>query len=139
MMNSNGSGQANLTHNAATDFQPDWGRSETFQCSDGVDNDGDGKIDFPADPGCTSAGDNSEGTQCSDGVDNDGDGKVDYPTDPGCSGPNDNNEQSPQCSDGIDNDGDGKIDYPADPGCTGAGDNKELDVAVAVVPADRLA
>ena len=29
-------------------------------CSDGVDNDNDGKIDFPADPGCTSAADNNE-------------------------------------------------------------------------------
>ncbi|MCB0827785.1 MAG: delta-60 repeat domain-containing protein [Solirubrobacterales bacterium] len=29
-------------------------------CSDGIDNDGDGKIDFPADPGCTSAADESE-------------------------------------------------------------------------------
>ena len=29
-------------------------------CSDGADNDGDGKVDFPADPGCTSAADNSE-------------------------------------------------------------------------------
>jgi hypothetical protein len=30
------------------------------QCSDGLDNDGDGLIDYPADPGCTSAGDDSE-------------------------------------------------------------------------------
>jgi hypothetical protein len=30
------------------------------QCSDGIDNDGDGKIDFPADPGCTDASDNDE-------------------------------------------------------------------------------
>src|SRR5206468_1041110 len=29
-------------------------------CSDGVDNDGDNKIDFPADPGCTNAADTSE-------------------------------------------------------------------------------
>lgn len=29
-------------------------------CNDGQDNDGDGKIDFPADPGCTSANDPSE-------------------------------------------------------------------------------
>lgn len=32
----------------------------TFACSDGVDNDGDGLIDFPVDPGCTSAHDNDE-------------------------------------------------------------------------------
>ena len=30
------------------------------QCSDGIDNDGDGKIDFPADPGCTDASDDDE-------------------------------------------------------------------------------
>lgn len=29
-------------------------------CSDGIDNDGDGLIDFPADPGCTDAQDNDE-------------------------------------------------------------------------------
>lgn len=30
------------------------------QCKDGADNDGDGKIDFPNDPGCASFNDNSE-------------------------------------------------------------------------------
>jgi hypothetical protein len=30
------------------------------QCSDGIDNDGDGLIDFPADPQCSSADDNDE-------------------------------------------------------------------------------
>jgi serine protease AprX len=30
------------------------------QCADGIDNDGDGKIDFPFDRGCSSADDNSE-------------------------------------------------------------------------------
>jgi len=30
------------------------------QCSDGIDNDGDGKIDFPADPGCLSPADDDE-------------------------------------------------------------------------------
>ena len=30
------------------------------QCEDGKDNDGDGKIDYPADPGCTSRKDDSE-------------------------------------------------------------------------------
>jgi hypothetical protein len=30
------------------------------QCSDGIDNDGDTLIDFPADPGCTDANDNDE-------------------------------------------------------------------------------
>ena len=33
------------------------------QCNDGIDNDGDGLIDFPADPGCVSANDNDETDQ----------------------------------------------------------------------------
>ncbi|HEV2057835.1 MAG TPA: hypothetical protein VGR11_00675, partial [Solirubrobacteraceae bacterium] len=30
------------------------------ECSDGLDNDGDGRIDFPLDPGCAGASDNNE-------------------------------------------------------------------------------
>ncbi len=39
------------------------GRCETVvnpQCSDGLDNDGDGKVDSPTDPGCSGPGDTSE-------------------------------------------------------------------------------
>jgi hypothetical protein len=36
------------------------GTSSASACSDGIDNDADGKIDFPADPGCTSNADNDE-------------------------------------------------------------------------------
>ncbi len=32
----------------------------TPQCQDGIDNDGDTLIDYPADPGCTAPDDNSE-------------------------------------------------------------------------------
>jgi hypothetical protein len=70
----------------------------TYQCSDGIDNDGDGLIDYPNDPGCSSNTDNDEynepqvTTQCSDGIDNDGDGLTDYPNDPGCSSDNDDDE-----------------------------------------------
>ncbi len=108
------------------------------QCSDAVDNDGDGRIDAQ-DPGCLSGpggafnpNDNDESNpgarpQCSDTADNDGDGRIDA-NDPGClSGPggafnpNDNDERDgpavrPQCSDTIDNDGDGRVDA-RDPGC----------------------
>ena len=107
------------------------------QCSDGIDNDGDGLIDFPDDPGCTSPNDDSEDSapspQCSDGRDNDGDGKIDYPDDPGCDSPLEDSElddcpsgpSCPQCSNGIDDDGNGQIDYPNDPGCTSAADPTE--------------
>ena len=55
-------------------------------CSDGIDNDSDGRIDHPADPGCDSPddGDEIDPVACRDGVDNDGDGLVDYPEDKGC-------------------------------------------------------
>ncbi len=56
------------------------------QCSDGIDNDNDGLIDYPNDPGCLSPEDNDESnpiTQCSDGIDNDGDGWIDL-MDIGC-------------------------------------------------------
>jgi hypothetical protein len=99
------------------------------QCSDTRDNDGDGRIDYPADPGCSSSSDDNEADnpQCSDGRDNDGDGKIDYPADPGCSSATDNSEANarPACSDGRDNDGDGRIDYPDDPGCSSRSDTTE--------------
>jgi hypothetical protein len=66
------------------------------QCNDGIDNDGDGLIDYPADPGCYDYTDNSEVNvglpQCSDLIDNDGDGRIDYPADLGCTSPQDNSE-----------------------------------------------
>jgi PKD repeat protein len=115
------------------------------QCDDGNDNDGDGLIDYPRDPDCTSPTDNSEYNitpppqppryQCNDTIDNDGDGLIDYPTDPGCSSPADDDEynapaQHYTCSDSLDNDGDGLIDYPADPGCSSPYDNDESGGAV---------
>ena len=66
------------------------------QCSDGIDNDMDGDIDFPQDVGCADAADDDEGqiaiVQCNDGIDNDGDGLIDHPNDPGCADINDNDE-----------------------------------------------
>lgn len=105
------------------------------QCSDERDNDGDGLIDFPKDPGCASPQDDDESDsgptppECSDGVNNDGaeDAWVDYPDDPGCESRADDSE-SPnpvECSDGRDNDGDGRSDYPGDTGCTSPTDDDE--------------
>ena len=73
-------------------------------CSDSIDNDYDGKIDYPQDPGCSSAQDNDE---------TDGPPLLVY-----------------QCSDNIDNDYDEEIDYPQDQGCSFAQDNDEMDVVV---------
>ena len=70
-------------------------------CNDLIDNDDDGLVDFPADPGCNNKNDNDEfnapppppppSTQCSDGLDNDGDTLIDL-GDPGCVDINDNDE-----------------------------------------------
>jgi len=83
---------------------PAGARTCRSQCSDGVDNNGDGKIDYPRDPGCASPADNSETTVC-----------------PGAA--------CPACADGADNDADGKIDYPQDPSCTAAGGTSESCVS----------
>jgi len=65
------------------------------ECADGIDNDGDGRIDFdpstfadpgdettpPAgggDPACQGLGFPRESSQCQDGIDNDDDGTLDY-------------------------------------------------------------
>ena len=69
-------------------------------CGDGLDDDGDGKIDYPNDPGCATPEDDSETDTCPGA---------------GC----------PECGDGIDNDGDTKIDYPMDTTCKAAGDSSE--------------
>lgn len=90
-------------------------------CNDGLDQDGDGLIDYPTDPGCTDASDATETDPaliCDDGLDNDGDGVADA-LDPGCANPTDTTETDPAlvCDDGIDNDGDGLVDFGIDPGC----------------------
>lgn len=89
-----------ITRSLQTGFSPT-GVVIAPQCSDGTDNDGDGKTDHPADSGCASPTDNDEvdletSPQCSDGSDNDGDGKVDHPADPGCDSPADNEESDPR-------------------------------------------
>jgi hypothetical protein len=117
--------------------QPQWfhgvtGIAPEFapECGDRIDDDGDGRIDYPDDPGCSSIVDLSEkdpGLPCDDGVDNDGDGRIDFDPvtyaspgdattdpagqgDPGCWTPLSWVERS-RCQDGLDNDGDGKMDY----------------------------
>ncbi|MEM9488923.1 MAG: PPC domain-containing protein, partial [Myxococcota bacterium] len=102
-------------------------------CTDGIDNDGDGLTDG-ADPGCelngTVEAPDPLVRACNDGEDNDGDGLTDFPDDPGCAGPVDEsefNEPVARCRDGVDNDGDGLIDYPNDPGCPVPLANDESD------------
>jgi hypothetical protein len=75
-------------------------------CNNGVDDDGDGRMDFPDDPGCVTVADIDESDDC--------------PAGPGC----------PACGNGMDDDGDGVIDHPLDPGCQSAADTNELDQCV---------
>jgi hypothetical protein len=128
----------------------------TRACSNGIDDDGDGFKDWPADIGCPNANNNNEANlpQCNDGRDNDGNGLVDFapgPRDPGCSSATDTTEAPPtpgpgpgpgpattQCSDGVDNDGDAKVDYPNDPGCTSRADTDEADPLLPPACADGL-
>lgn len=82
--------------------------TNTTQCQDRRDNDADGLIDYPSDPGCVALTDNDEynappnngsnsTTQCNDRLDNDNDGHRDYVTvssnpDSKCSSTADNSE-----------------------------------------------
>jgi hypothetical protein len=72
----------------------------TYACNDGIDNDSDGRVDYPNDAGCYGPTDNDEYNQiiinptyaCNDGIDNDSDGRVDYPNDIGCTSFTDDSE-----------------------------------------------
>jgi hypothetical protein len=75
---------------------------------DGVDNDGDGLVDHPADPGCASASADLENPQCDDDLDNDGGGTMDWnggpggvPVDPDCTQPWRNRETPSACGLGF--------------------------------------
>jgi hypothetical protein len=53
----------------------------TAECSDGIDNDLDGRVDYGVDPGCEAVDDPYEkalALPCDDGLDNDGDGRIDF-------------------------------------------------------------
>jgi hypothetical protein len=54
------------------------GASSPPACSDSFDNDGDGRSDFPDDPGCVTPGSVTERPRCQDGIDTDEDGHVDF-------------------------------------------------------------
>ncbi|RIL05909.1 MAG: hypothetical protein DCC71_08510 [Proteobacteria bacterium] len=88
---------------------------ENPECDDGDDDDADGFIDHPADPGCLARSDPSERPTCSDALDNDLDGATDFPQDAGCTDADDALEEA-ACDDGLDDDGDGLVDFD-DPAC----------------------
>ena len=99
------------------------GGSEAKQCNDGIDNDGDEKIDFGGENGdsdCSNSGDDNESSDTSGGCANGANNP------PSCT----TFEETKQCNDDIDNDGDGKTDFDgngseADPDCSSAEDDNE--------------
>jgi len=103
------------------------------KCNNNIDDDNDGLIDYPADPGCSSRGDNTETSSilvCDNGFDatNDADTLTDFRLsggDPGCTSATDSSEIDGQCDDLADNDGDGKTDFGLDSKCTSFSDNDE--------------
>ncbi len=86
------------------------------ECGNGIDDDGDGRVDFLADFHCANSADISESVDCKNFIDDDGDGAIDYPTDAQCTSAADGSE-TVDCTNGIDDDGDGLIDA-ADPACS---------------------
>lgn len=113
-------------------------------CGDGIDNDGDGRIDAD-DPQCFGPDDDESGmlfdgrlAACSDGLDNDGDGLVDA-DDPDCRSAAGLSETATSatdnCSNGVDDDLDGLID-DEDPAC--ATGTSEAERAVEPAPTTFL-
>jgi hypothetical protein len=139
VMNADGSGDVNVTNNAAEDRDPAWSPDATriafssdrfFSNKDilHIPSTGGGGLGIARSPDPETEPDwqRVHPPVCRDGIDNDGDTLIDYPNDPGCGAPSDTDED-PICNDGQDNDGDAKVDYPADPGCTAASDNDETN------------
>lgn len=72
------------------------------QCRNGIDDDGDGRVDFTEDANCRGNLDGaSEFPRCSDGLDNDGDGRIDFPADPECMNATQRSESAPNCGIGF--------------------------------------
>lgn len=105
------------------------------KCNNNIDDDNDGLIDWPNDPGCSSRTDNTETSPslvCDNGADetDDADALADFRLtngDPGCTSATDPSEIDGQCDDLSDNDGDTHVDFgfPNDSKCETFSDNDE--------------
>ncbi len=97
--------------------------SPSPQCSNRRDDDRDGRVDFPADRGCTSRTDRTESPDPSP-TPPPAPAPAPAPSPTFSSPPPSPSPQPPQCSDGIDNDGDDRVDW-ADLGCDSLTDDDE--------------
>jgi len=93
------------------------------KCSDGIDNDGDTKVDLK-DPGCKNNPSlDTEIGKCQNGIDDDSDTRTDL-LDSGCLNQAYRDSETVACEDKKDNDGDLYIDLQ-DAGCIGESDTSE--------------
>ena len=107
------------------DDDGDDGSTATEDCTDGIDNDGDGYvdcIDFDCEEFCADfeAEGSADASECSDGEDNDGDGRTDCEQNTcwrNWDATTCVEETEDECSDGIDNDDDGNGADCDDPDC----------------------
>jgi ribosomal protein L35AE/L33A len=90
------------------------------QCSDGIDNDGDGRTDLE-DPGCADPGDDDEGGHGAADADADAEADVDVDEDgAGETADDGTDETGPETDDGgddVEDDGDTEADSPCTTGC----------------------
>lgn len=111
--------------------------SPAAQCSNGKDDDRDGRKDFPTDKGCSSRTDRSESPDPNPTPPPPAPTPVpaaDSPPPPLPSLPPP--ATLPQCSDREDNDGDGRTDFIQDGGCDSSSDNDETEPASSPTPTE---
>ncbi len=122
-----------VKESSAVTYLSNW-REYVTQCSDGLDNDGDGKIDYPADLGCSSPEDDDETDPipppptCTD---NDKDGYNQSAANCGVADCDDNNAAinpaaSEICTNNIDDNCNGLVDCQ-DPSCANAQNCQQVE------------
>jgi subtilisin family serine protease len=77
-LDDDGDGAVDLEDPGCDDADDASEKSPALVCDDGADNDGDGLVDFPGDPGCPHPVADFEDPACQDGIDNDGDAAIDF-------------------------------------------------------------
>jgi hypothetical protein len=108
--------------------------SPAAQCSNGKDDDKDGRTDFPADKGCSSRTDRSESPDPSPTPSPPAPAPAPPPPPPVNPPAPPPPAPLPACGDGLDNDDDGLPDFGLDQGCSSPDDNDESGPAPSPTP-----